>query len=63
MRDFPNTGSGGPVRVIESPVLLNEIKHLKSLVREEKRARMSLQAKKYTEILDKLQPITVSELP
>ncbi|XP_073970364.1 dynactin subunit 1-like isoform X3 [Rhodnius prolixus] len=59
VRDFPNTGSGGPVRVIESPVLLNEIKHLKSLVREEKRARMSLQAKKYTEILDKLQPITV----
>uniref|UniRef100_A0A170WPS2 Dynactin subunit 1 isoform x2 n=1 Tax=Triatoma infestans TaxID=30076 RepID=A0A170WPS2_TRIIF len=32
---------------------------LKSLVREERRSRMTLQVKKYMEILDTLQPIAV----
>uniref|UniRef100_A0A0A9YQ70 Dynactin subunit 1 n=1 Tax=Lygus hesperus TaxID=30085 RepID=A0A0A9YQ70_LYGHE len=52
-------GGAGPVKVVESALLINEVKHLKSLVIQERKGRMSEQTKKYLNILNNLAPIYV----
>ncbi|XP_014258931.1 dynactin subunit 1 isoform X2 [Cimex lectularius] len=50
---------GGTLKVMESPILLEEIRHLKSLVKKERKSTMSEQMKKYVDMLNKLGPIHI----
>ncbi|BES89489.1 dynactin [Nesidiocoris tenuis] len=54
-----SVSGGGPVKVVESALLINEVKHLKSLVTQERKGRMSEQTKKYLNLLNSLAPIHV----
>lgn len=47
-------------KVIESPILLNEIDLLKSELKQERRLKAKAQYKHYMDILKKLPPIHVS---
>ena len=52
----------GNVKVVESPLLINEIRFWKTALKQERVKRAKLESKHYLEILDKLAPINVSYL-
>lgn len=56
-----HTSPGGPgVKVIESPILLNEIRSLKTALNNERNERLKLQYNQYAEQFKQLKPIVVS---
>jgi len=66
MKSSP-TGSisdiAGTVKVVESTLLINEIRYLRNLVEQERHQRLRLQAKDYHKVLDHLGPIHVLKKP